>query len=42
MCGLDVSHPNHPIGGLNGGSPSGYLSSELPLSESPSCLPSGG
>ncbi len=42
MRGLGVSHPNDPISGLNGGSPSGYLSSELPLGESPGCLPSNG
>ncbi len=42
MRGLGVSHPNDPISGLNGGSPSGYLSSELPLGESPGCFPSNG
>jgi hypothetical protein len=40
MCGSNVSHPNDPIVGLNGGPLGGSPPSELSLGESPSCLPS--
>jgi hypothetical protein len=42
ICGLRVGHLNDPIGGLISGPLGRSPWSELPLSESPGCLPFGG
>jgi hypothetical protein len=42
MCESGVKHPKGSTSGLKGGSPNGSPPSELPLGESPSCLPFDG
>jgi hypothetical protein len=42
MCKSGASHPKDPIGGMKDGPPGRSPLSELPLGESPGCLPSNG